>query len=165
MFAGKINKVTKKNLATNYRLHTRLIQNFIQKHHHVIVCCFIRNRKWQFCKCQRKKNKRRYRRDCWKEQSRILTNIKDGCVYQLHGVGVRFREQSKYLTTTRVTRIIEDDDEALKALDDSTALALLLPPDDITIEVESIKSVNIETFQSCVECSAKIPPAIQTKIC
>jgi hypothetical protein len=31
--------------------------------------------------------------------------------------------------------------------------------------VESIKSVNIETFQSCVECSAKIPPAIQTKIC
>ena len=30
--------------------------------------------------------------------------------------------------------------------------------------MESIRSVNIETFRSCVECSAKIPPAIQTKI-
>ena len=97
----------------------------------------------------------------WEDE---IENIKDGCVYRLHGVGIRFREQSKYLTTTRVTRIIEDNDEAFKTLDDSTASALLLLPDDTTIEVESIRSVNIETFQSCVECSAKIPPAIQTKI-
>ena len=97
----------------------------------------------------------------WEDE---IENIKDGCVYQIHGVGVRFRGQSKYLTTTRVSRIIEADDEALQQLDDSTAMVLLLPPSDTTVLVESLRSVNIEIFQSCIGCSAKIPSAIQTKI-
>ena len=97
----------------------------------------------------------------WEDE---IENIKDGCVYLIHGVGVRFRGQSKYLTTTRVSRIIEADDEALKQLDDSTAVVLLLPPSDTTVLVESLRSVNIEIFQSCIGCSAKIPSAIQTKI-
>ena len=55
----------------------------------------------------------------WEDE---IENIKDGCVYQIHGVGVRFRGQSKYVTTTRVSRIIEADDKALQQLDDSTAV-------------------------------------------
>ena len=79
-------------------------------------------------------------------------------------MGVRFRGQSKYLTTTRVSRIIEADDEALMQLDDSTAVVLLLPPSDTAVLVESLRSVNIEIVRSCIGCSAKIPSAIQTKI-
>ena len=97
----------------------------------------------------------------WEDE---IDTIQDGHVYKLHGVGVRYRDQAKYLTTTRNGRIIEESDEDLKQLDDSTGTALLLPPADITMEVRSIRSVNVEFFRSCVDCSAKIPPAIQTKI-
>lgn len=45
-----------------------------------------------------------------------IESIKDGCVYQFHGVRVRFCDQSKYLTTTRATRIIKDDDEMIPLL-------------------------------------------------
>jgi DNA-directed RNA polymerase subunit RPC12/RpoP len=97
----------------------------------------------------------------WEDE---IDTIQDGHVYKLHGVGVRYRDQTKYLTTTRKGRVIEEEDEDLKQLDDSTAVVLLLRPSDATMEVRSIRSVNVELFRSCVECSVKIPSGIQTKI-
>ena len=97
----------------------------------------------------------------WEDE---IENVNNGCVYHVYNVGVRIRDHSKCLTTTRTTRFFEEEGDALQQVDDSTATEMLLPLSDATAKVESIRSVDVELFKSCVECSAKIPPAIHTMI-
>ena len=97
----------------------------------------------------------------WEDE---IDGMLDGHVYEFHGVGVRYRDQTTYLTTTRNSRIIERNDEDLMHLNDSEAAGLLLPVPDTRVEVKSIRSVSVKLFRSCVECFSKIPTAFQMKI-
>ena len=68
------------------------------------------------------------------------------------------------LTTTRAARVTEIQNDEIKGLDNSRAVDLLKLSSDKKVKVEEIRSVNIEIFKSCVQCLAKIPPAVETQI-
>ena len=95
----------------------------------------------------------------WEDE---INDIKSN--YLLLGLGVRYREQTTYLTTTRTSRISIIQNEELKNLDDSNAQAILQPKSDQVVRVASIRSVVTEMFRCCIECSAKIPPSVETNL-
>ena len=98
----------------------------------------------------------------WEDE---IDNIEDRCVYTLHNVSVRIRGHVKSISTSRTTQFGQAElDDDLQELNDSAALELLVEPSDATIEVEAIRSVSIDKYRSCVECLAKFPPGIETKI-
>ena len=67
----------------------------------------------------------------WEDE---INDIKSGDAYLLLGLGVRCREQTTYLTTTRASRISIIQNEELKNLDDSNAHGILQPKSDQVIK-------------------------------
>ena len=59
-------------------------------------------------------------------------------------------------------RITKTENEELNKLDNSHSVGLLQLSSDKKVQVEEIKLVNIGMFKSCIQCLAKIPPAVET---
>lgn len=77
---------------------------------------------------------------------------------------MRVRDNGKILSTTRTTRIVHKEGDALQQIDDAAASNLLGQRSDSSIQVKSFRSVHVDKYRSCVDCLAKFPPGIQTKI-
>lgn len=90
--------------------------------------------------------------------------IEDGCVYIFTNVTVKLYNQVKSLSTNFKSNFVKKENDVMQHLDDSSAVAMLSEPTDTTVKVNRFRSVNIDKFKRCVECLAKFPPAIETKI-
>ena len=98
----------------------------------------------------------------WEDE---IDKIKDGAVYSISNASVRSGNNSKTLSTTPTSIIEEEHDDTLAEIDASDAVSeLLAGSQDSIIQVRHIRSVNIDKYKSCVECSAKFSPGLQTKI-
>jgi DNA-directed RNA polymerase subunit RPC12/RpoP len=69
------------------------------------------------------------------------------------------------VTTTRNSAFIEVNDVNLNEIDENAASQSLdQSAEDTTLEVKKIRSVELDKHKSCVHCSAKFPPGIETNV-
>ena len=98
----------------------------------------------------------------WEDE---IERIRDGVVYKITNVSVRSRDQIKSETTTRNSAFIEVDDVDLNEIDKNAASQSLdQPVEDTILQVKKMRSVELDKHRSCVHCSAKFPPTIETNI-
>ena len=98
----------------------------------------------------------------WEDE---IDQIKDGVVYKILNVSVRNRDRIKSLTTTRNSVFMEVEDLDLNKIDENAAYESLNKSAlETVLEVETIRSVEVDKYKSCVQCSAKFPPGIETSV-
>ena len=98
----------------------------------------------------------------WEDE---IEQIKDGVVYKITNASVRNRDNIKSVTTTRNSAFVEVNDVDLNEIDESAASQSLDQcAEDTILQVGKIRSVELHKHRSCVHCSAKFPPGIETNV-
>ncbi len=93
-----------------------------------------------------------------------IDSVLDNKVYIIDDVRVSISYVTKALTITQkfVFSLVDGDD--MEEVDDSVALQMLEEPNETTLFVSSIRSVEVNKYHTCINCNKKLPQGLRTKI-
>ena len=93
-----------------------------------------------------------------------IESIYEGTVYVVSNIIVRMNDLVKMLSAMPQTIISEVDGDELEALDDSVAIQMLEESDESIVQAQAFRSVDVDSYRCCVNCSKKLTPGLETKV-
>ena len=79
-------------------------------------------------------------------------------------VRVSFSYMTKTLTTTQKSVFFLLEDDHMEEVEESVALQMFEEPNETTLLVPSIRSVEVSKYHTCIHCNRKLSQGMRTKI-
>ena len=93
-----------------------------------------------------------------------IDSVQDSKVYMIDDVRVSFSYMTKTLPTTQKSVFFLLEDDEVEEVEESVALQMLEEPNETTLLVPSISSVEVSKYHTCIHCNRKLSQGMCTKI-